>query len=142
MINRLRLINYTFIRKPLVIGGVALEHHGIRKSSNNLDVIVSLEDWLILKNIYKENINLYGGKDESEVDAAINLDGLDLIKTVYQHDYDDLCDNSTEILRDYKIIGMHKLLVLKTLDAVYNKTEKSIQDQKLIVDFIIKNKYA
>ena len=37
---------------------------------------------------------------------------------------------------------MHKLLVLKTLDAVYNKTEKSIQDQKLIVDFIIKNKYA
>tara|TARA_Y100000590_G_scaffold389536_1_gene464635 strand:+ start:1895 stop:2332 length:438 start_codon:yes stop_codon:yes gene_type:complete len=142
IVNRLKKLNYIFIRKPLVVGGTALEYYDIRKSGHGLDLVVSIEDWLILKKLYPENINLYGGKDEKEIDATINLENFDLIKTLYQHNYDDLCDNYTEIFNEFKIISVEKLLMLKTLDAVYNKTMKSITDQKLIVDFIVRNKYT
>lgn len=142
IVNKLRQINYTFIRKPLVVGNVALQHHGIKKYSYDLDLVVSLEDWLILKRIYTPNIKV--SNSELDIDATINLEdfNITLVKTIYQHNYDDLCDNFTEILKDYKIIGLEKLLFLKTLDAVHKKNLQSINDQKLIVDNIIKNKYA
>nr|QFG75133.1 MAG: hypothetical protein [Megaviridae environmental sample] len=143
ILNGIKLTNYTFIEPPVVVGGLALEYHKVRSTGHDYDYIVSNTDWQNLKKLHPEKINLFGGKDEKEIDATINLRDVevDLIKTLYQHNYNDLSKGSINY-KSYKIISLEQILFLKTLDAVTEKTPKSINDQKLIVDHIVKNKYG
>lgn len=140
----INLSNYNFKQKPLVVGGLALEYYGIRQNGHDFDYIVSSEDWKILKEIYPENINLFGGETEKDVDATINLENMnehiDLISTLYQFNYDYLSKFSIEF-KSYKVISLPMLLLVKSLAAVYNNHEKSQRDQKLIVDFIVNKQY-
>ena len=41
----LKLTNYKFEKKPLVVGGLAMEYHGLRKTVHDYDYIVSKKDW-------------------------------------------------------------------------------------------------
>ena len=138
----LSLTKYKFEKKPLVVGGLAMEYYGIRKTGHDYDYMVSKKDWKQLKKIHPKKINLFGGKTEKEVDATINLkkEKVDLISTLYQHNYNDLAKGA--INKDnYKIISLEKLLYIKTIDAVFKNTSKSKRDQKLIIEDIIKKKY-
>jgi len=87
----LRLIDCKFINKPLIIGGLVLEYYGIRESENEYDIIVSKEDWEILKIKYKSYLNLLGGEKETDVDATINIcignKKINIIFTQYQYNY-------------------------------------------------------
>lgn len=133
---------FKFTRPPLVLGGLALEYYGIRETSHDYDYMVSAEDWLCLKRLHPDKINLFGGKTEKDIDATINLEKekVDLISTLYQHDYDHLSKNA--IVEDgYIVISIDNLLFTKTLDAVYNKHDKSKNDQEMIVKHILKVKY-
>ena len=133
ILKGIKLTKYKFIKPPLVVGGLALEYHGVRKTGHDYDYIVSKEDWKKLKKIHHNKINLFGGKDEKEIDATINLKNIhvDLIKTLYQYDYNYLSKDSIKY-KIYKIISLEKILFLKTLDGIFKKTPKSIKDQKLI----------
>ena len=64
----------------------------------------------------------------------------DLINTLYQCNYTNLSKCSINF-KDYKVITLEKLLLLKTLDAVRSNNSKSKTDQKKIVDHIINNNY-
>ena len=140
----INLTEYSFKDKPLVVGGLALEYYGIRQCGNDFDYMVSPRDWQILKQKHSENINLFGGETEEDVDATINLNNngekIDLIYTLYQFNYDYLKEDSIEH-SCYRIISLEKLLLLKTLAAVDNNDSKSAADQKLIVDFIVSKQY-
>ena len=140
----INLCNYKFKQKPLVVGGLALQFYGIRQAGHDFDYMVSFEDWEKLKLLYLDNINLFGGKTEKDVDATINLDKnnehIDLISTLYQFNYDYLQQSSIEY-KDFRIISLPMLLMVKTLAAINNNHEKSKRDQKLIVDFIVSKQY-
>ena len=142
ILKGLKLTKYKFIKPPLVVGGLALEYYNVRKTGHDYDYVVSDADWKKLKKIYPAKINLFGGKDEKEIDATINLKDVhvDLIKTLFQYDYNYLSKDSINF-KTYKIISLEKILFLKTLGAIFNKHCKSIKDQKLIVKKIVKNKY-
>ena len=142
ILKGIKLTKYKFDKKPLVVGGLAMEYYGIRKTGHDYDYMVSKTDWKKLKKIHPKKINLFGGKTEKEIDATINLkkEKVDLISTLYQHNYNHLSKGSINF-DNYKIISLEKLLFLKTIDAVWKKTKKSINDQKLIINHIIKNKY-
>tara|TARA_B100001093_G_C26656487_1_gene939867 strand:- start:539 stop:1006 length:468 start_codon:yes stop_codon:yes gene_type:complete len=142
--NKLSNLNYTFIEKPLFVGGIALEYHDVRKNGTDIDIMVSPEDWVNLKKMFPDNINLFGGKTESDVDATINtfVDNtkLDLISTLFMYKYHELIDDSIE-LEEYKVISLRNVLFLKTLAAVETIDQKSIRDQQLIVNKICDIRY-
>ena len=142
ILKGIKLTNYKFINKPLVVGGLALEHYNIRETTHDYDYMVSPSDWIELKKIHPDKINLFGGKNEKDVDATINLkeNPIDLISTLFQFNYNSLVKNSIDF-PEYKIISIANLLLTKTLGAVYNKDPKSINDQKLIVDKIVELQY-
>ncbi len=142
ILKGIELTNYKFINKPLVVGGLALEYYNIRETTHDYDYMVSPSDWLELKKIHPDKINLFGGKNEKDVDATLNLteNPIDLISTLFQFNYNSLVKNSIDF-PEYKIISITNLLLTKTLGAVYNKDPKSINDQKLIVDKIVELQY-
>jgi hypothetical protein len=140
----INLSNYKFKEKPLVVGGLALQFYGIREAGHDFDYVVSSEDWKILKTLHPNNINLFGGKTEQDVDATINLENMnehiDLISTLYQFNHDYLQQSSIEYI-EFRIISLPMLLMVKTLAAINNNDEKSKRDQQLIVDFIVSKQY-
>ena len=143
ILKGLKLTNYKFEKKPLVVGGLAMEYYGLRKTGHDYDYMVSKKDWKKLKKLHPKKINLFGGKTEKDLDATINLkkEKVDLISTLYQHNYNDLVKGA--INKDkYKIISLEKLLYIKTIDAVFKNTKKSKNDQILMVNDIIKKKYS
>ena len=142
ILKGLELTNYKFIYKPLVVGGLALEHYNIRDTIHDYDYMVSPSDWIQLKKIHPDKINLFGGKNEKDVDATINLYNVhvDLISTLFQYNYNYLVQNSIDFPK-YKIISLENLLLTKTLGSIYNNDPKSIKDQQLIVKKIVELKY-
>lgn len=142
ILKGLKLTNYKFKHKPLVVGGLAMEYYNIRKSGHDYDYIVSPSDWKILKKLHPTKINLFGGETETDVDSTINLKdaNVDLISTLFQYKYNFLKKDA--IHKDtYLIISLDKLLLTKTLGAVFNNHSKSIRDQKKIVQKIVELNY-
>ena len=82
--------------------------------------MVSPRDWCILKQKHPQDVNLFGGETEEDVDATINLikdnQRIDLISTLYQYNYDFFKEESIEH-NCYRIISLEKLLLTKTLAA-------------------------
>ena len=142
-LHGLSLTRNKFIYKPLIVGGLAMEYHGIRATGHDYDYVVSPSDWTLLKEQYIDNINLFGGKTETDVDATINLNEIhvDLISTLFMYNYDELKKDSIEY-ESVHVISLEKLLFLKTLGAVYNDHQKSKEDQKRIVNVLVKQKYG
>lgn len=142
ILKGIALTDYKFKKKPLVLGGLALEYYKIRKTTHDYDYMVSPVDWKALKKLHPDKINLFGGKTETEVDATINLkiNHIDLISTLFQYNYNFLVKNSIDF-PTYKIISIENLLLTKTLASVCNIHSKSIKDQKRIVNYIVKQQY-
>lgn len=147
ILNFLKSCNYKFSKTPILVGGLALEYYNIRKSGHDADFMICDEDWQILKKIHPEKINLFGGDKESDVDATINLkkECVDLIKTLYQFNYNYFINNCIEHNLDennnIQIMSIRDLLFVKTLAADYNNDKKSQIDKKLIMNFIVNIKY-
>ena len=143
ILKGLHLTKYNFKSKPLVIGGLALEYYGIRKTGHDYDFVVSPTDWKILKKKYPDQVNLFGGKDEKDKDATltnINNTHVDLISTLFQYNYNYLKKGAIDEGK-YLVISIDKLLMLKTLGAVFNNHSKSKKDQEKIVKYIVRKNY-
>ena len=147
----LDLLNFEFIHPPLIVGGMALEYYGIRKSGPDFDCMVSPEDWVRLKKLYPNNINLFGGNTEQDVDATINVKDfdthIDLLSTLYQYNYYFLGKNSILInsenssYKKIKIISIENLYFVKSLCYINGNEPKCESDTKLIINYIIKKQY-
>lgn len=138
----LKALRYNFINPPLIVGGHAMEYYNVRKAGHDLDIMVSLNDWEILKKKYPNTLNLFGGQTEDEVDATLNLEHeeIDIIKTLWLHDYNELTVDSID-LGDVRIISLNNLLYIKTFPYISHGDIKSNEDVKLIVNKVIDNKY-
>jgi len=144
-IQILKNFNYEWIFPPLIIGGYALSYHKIRKPGQDLDLIVSNDDWNVLKQIYPNNINLFGGKDENEIDATLNIrnpENIDIIKTLWKHNYNDFIKDSIEDKdNNVRIMSIPNILYIKSFPSVEFMDDKSKNDIKKIVEHQIKEKY-
>lgn len=147
--NHLKLLNYTFVNTPMLIGGLALNYHNIREIGNDLDIIVSKYDWNNLKKLYPECLNLFGGKDESDVDATLNITlsngvKLDIIHSLWQYNYIDFLKDSKIIIINkmyYLLPSLYSLLLTKSFPGILENHEKSLTDTKLILQKLVKDKY-
>lgn len=129
----LKKLDYNFHQKPLLIGGKAMEYYELRKAANDIDFVISNEDYEGLKEKYPEPQNhkdLFG-------DLGIIVDEFELWKCICLFDYGFLSKDAIE-KEEYLIISLEKLLFLKALAM---KEEKYHKDLELIVKKILKIQY-
>ena len=128
----LEKLDYRFQDKPLLVGGKAMEYYGLRKAGADIDFIISPRDHENLKKIYPDHIkDLYG-------DIGVCEYEFEIWNQICRYDYEELRVGAIEedaIL----IISLERLLFLKTLAI---KVEKYYQDVLLLVDEILRRKYA
>ena len=126
-------IDYSFIHKPLLIGGKAMEYYELRKAGNDIDFVITTEDYEGLKEKYPDpeyHRDLFG-------DLGIMINEFEIWKCILLFDYEFLSEDAIE-KEEYLIISLEKLLFLKALAM---KEEKYHNDLKLIVQKILDNQY-
>jgi len=128
----LKLLDFNFLYKPLVIGGKAMEYYGLRKAGLDIDLVIHNEDHKILKNKYPNNIkDLYG-------DIGICEYGFEIWNQICTFDYEYLKLNAIEEEK-YIIISLEKLLFLKALAMEIPKYHK---DLEMVVKLVLNKAYG
>jgi hypothetical protein len=127
----LEILEYSFIHKPLIIGGKAMEYYGLRKAGLDIDLVIHNDDHKNLKNKYPNNIkDLYG-------DIGICEYGFEIWNQICTFDYCYLKEKAIEE-KEYMIISLEKLLFLKSLAMEIPKYHK---DLEMIVELVLKKAY-
>ncbi len=132
MIIPLEKLAYAFQDKPLLIGGMAMEYYGLRKAGADIDLVISARDHANLAALYPDHIkNLYGDIGICEFD-------FEIWNQICRFTYAELKGGALEE-PTLLIISLEQLLFLKTLAI---KVEKYYRDVLLLVDEILRRKYA
>ncbi len=128
----LEQLAFQFQDKPLLIGGMAMEYYDLRKAGADIDLVISARDHARLKARYPDHVkDLHG-------DIGICEFGFEIWNQICRFDYEELKVGAIEEA-SLLIISLERLLFLKTLAI---KHEKYYRDVLLLVDEILKRKYA
>ena len=120
-------LDFTFTKKPLLIGGKAMEYYGLRKAGKDIDFVVTKEDCERLAKKYPDKLkDLWG-------DFGIAIYEFEIWKTINYFDYEYLSQSAIEE-ENFLVISFEKLLLQK---AMAMKKSKYHKDLKLVVKKII-----
>ncbi|NPE09678.1 MAG: hypothetical protein GNW80_15440 [Asgard group archaeon] len=123
-------LEFKFKKKPLLVGGKAMEYYGLRDAGEDIDFIISKEDYDQLAKKYPDNLkDIFG-------DKGVCIFNFELWKSIRWYMYDELIINAVE-KSEYLIITLEKLLLLKALAMSIPKYH---EDLELIVDKINRTK--
>ena len=124
----LHKLNYSFRKKPLLVGGKAMEYYGLRQSGADIDFIADKEDVFNLIKQYPERVkDLWG-------DLGVCPFEFEIWKSICLLTYADLCENALDE-GDFLVISLEKLLIMKALAM---NIEKYRIDTQLIVQDLLK----
>lgn len=124
-------LNYSFGKKPLLVGGKAMEYYGLRESGDDIDLIAPEEDVIQLIKQYPAKVkDLWG-------DLGVCPFEFEIWSTICLFNYDDLSEGAVE-QADILIISLEKLLFMKALAI---KKEKYLKDTQLIADEIANRQF-
>lgn len=116
-------LDYSFITKPLLVGGLAMEYYGLRKAGTDIDFVLAAADHANLVAKYPHNIkDLFG-------DIGVCVVNFELWNQIMLFDFGFLSQRAIEE-ENFQVISLEKLLFLKTLAIAVPKYE---QDVRLIV---------
>ena len=125
-------LDFAFARKPLLIGGKAMEFYGLRKAGADVDLVVPVEDHRRLAARYPDTLkDLWG-------DLGVCVHGFEIWTTICLFDYGFLAQGALEE-PGFLVISMERLLFLKALAMGVEKYRK---DLELIVRKISTEKYT
>ena len=122
---------FTFSAKPLLIGGMAMEYYGLRKSGADIDFVVTAADRVRLAEQYPDHQQNLGG------DLGVCVHEFEIWQTICLFDYAFLAEGAIE-QDDYLVISLEKLLFLK---AIAMKEPKYHRDLELVVERILGLQY-
>ena len=124
-------LSYRFKSKPLLIGGAAMEHYGLRKRGADIDLVVTDEDYQALASMHPSfKRDIYG-------DLGVCKGEYEAWRTIMMFGYDHLSEEAEE-RGDLLVLSLEKLLLLKALGM---DEEKYFKDLRLIVKKIIDTQY-
>jgi hypothetical protein len=124
-------LHYSFQKKPLLVGGKAMEYYGLRQSGADIDFVAGKEDVENLIRQYPGRVkDLWG-------DLGVCPFEFEIWKSICLLTYDDLCENAIDE-GDYFIISLEKLLLMKALAM---KVEKYFLDTQLLVQKLLDKQY-
>jgi hypothetical protein len=126
-----RVMGLEFKHRPLLIGGGAMEHYGLREKGDDTEFVVSEEDYreAAAKNP-EHRKDIFG-------DLGVVKEGFEVWQTILLFDYDFLSQGSVEE-EGHRVISLKKLLFLKALGIKEPKYER---DLRLIVEKNIRDQY-
>lgn len=125
-------LDYTFKKKPLLVGGMAMEYYGLRKAGRDIDLVIDRDDHTALKEKFPDHIkDLYGDIGICEFD-------FEIWNTICTFDYDYLRENAVEE-ENVLVISLEKLLFMKSLAMEIPKYHK---DLELIVKRVLDIAYG
>lgn len=127
----LERLNHTFIHKPLLIGGMAMEYYGLRKAGADIDLVVHPDDHKSLVQHYPDHIkDIYG-------DIGVCEFGFEIWNQICTFDYEYLSEHAV-IESDFIVVSLEKLLFLKALGMEIPKYHR---DMELVVKKILDTAY-
>jgi hypothetical protein len=125
-------LDFTFHTKPLLIGGKAMEHYGLRQAGRDIDFVITAEDYERLAQQYPDYLrDLWG-------DLGVCVYEFEIWKSICLFDYAFLSAGAVDA-GDYLVISLEKLLFLK---AMAMEVEKYHKDLEMIVKKVREDKWA
>lgn len=113
-------LDYSFKKKPLLVGGMAMEYYDLRKAGRDIDLIIDVEDHDALKEKYPNHIkDLYGDIGVCEFD-------FEIWNQICTFDYNYLRKNAIEE-ENVLVISLEKLLFMKSLAMEIPKYHKDLE---------------
>ena len=127
----LNKLNHAFRRKPLLVGGKAMEYYGLRQAGADIDLIADQDDVYNLIKQYPERVkDLWG-------DLGVCPFEFEIWKSICLFSYADLCEGAIDE-GDFLVIALEKLLIMK---AFAMNIEKYRNDTQLIIQELQKRQY-
>jgi hypothetical protein len=127
----LHKLNYSFQKKPLLVGGMAMEYYGLRKSGADIDFIAEKEDVYNLIQRYPQRVkDLWG-------DLGVCPFEFEIWKSICLFTHADLRENAIDA-GEYLVISREKLLLLKSFAMHIEKYKLDVQ---LLVQDLQKTNY-
>lgn len=117
--ERLNEIPLSFINKPIIIGGMAMEYYGMRKAGRDIDLIISQDDYHVLSEKYPDNKkDLYG-------DLGFIINKFEIWRSIALIDYDfflkDAIDEGNVL-----IVSIDRLLWMRVCAMEVEKYKKDL----------------
>jgi len=119
-------LGVSFSRKPLLIGGKAMEYYGLRKAGADIDFVVTDDDYRALAQRYPDNLK------EIWEDKGVCVYGFEIWRSIFAVDYDVLSWNAVEE-HDFLVVSFDMLLVMRALAV---REPKYFADWKLMLQRI------
>ena len=128
----LGVLSYSFIHKPLLVGGKSMEYYGLRKAGSDIDLILHLEDHENLKRMYPNHVKDLCG------DIGICEFGFEMWNHICNFDYEHLGEKAIEE-PEFFVISLEKALLLK---AIAMQIPKYHRDLELLARLVLKKAYG
>ncbi|MDR2646919.1 MAG: hypothetical protein LBB67_02180 [Oscillospiraceae bacterium] len=101
--NELSSLGYQLERPPIIIGGMAMEYYGMRKSGADIDLVICDADYQNLAKGHPNNRkDIYG-------DLGVIIPPFEIWRSIALMDYDFFNKNAIDF-RDIKMISLECLL--------------------------------
>jgi len=124
----LNKLEISFLDKPIIVGGMAMEYYGMRKHGEDIDFIVSNRDYLQLEARYRNfRKDMWG-------DFGIKVNEYELFRSMWKFDY-KYFNNGVIEFDEYNIISIDMLFRMKifAMDA----GEKHKNDIELLKNYFM-----
>jgi|LSQX01.2.fsa_nt_gb ribosomal protein S18 acetylase RimI-like enzyme len=127
--GKLSAINYVFEKPPIIIGGMAMEYYGIRKSGADIDLVICDADYQNLAQAHSEKRkDIYG-------DFGVVIEPFEIWRSIALLDFDFFSKDAIDF-GDIKMVSIDRLLFSR-VSAM--EVQKYLDDLILIKEYYYKN---
>jgi hypothetical protein len=120
--------NLTFTKKPILVGGMAMEYYDMRKAGADIDLIITNNDYQALTQKFPDlRKDLYG-------DMGITIEKFEMWRSIAHLDYDFFSKDAIEE-DNILIISIERLLWTRVCAM---EVEKYKKDLELLKDYYYK----
>lgn len=123
IVTRIQDNDLVFTRKPIVIGGMAMEYYRMRKSGADIDLVISDEDYRALASNYPDKRkDIYG-------DLGLVIDELEIWRSIALMDYNFFLKDAIEEGSVF-IVSLDRLLFMRVCAMEVKKYRKDLDRMK------------
>jgi hypothetical protein len=121
--EKLNEIPFSFLKKPIIIGGIAMEYYGMRKAGKDIDLIISEEDYHTLSEKYPHNKkDLYG-------DLGFVINTFEVWRSIALIDYDFFLKDAVDE-GNVLVVSIDRLLWMRVCAMEVLKYKKDLDLMK------------
>jgi len=116
-------IPLSFIKKPIIIGGMAMEYYGMRKAGRDIDLIISQDDYRVLSEKYPDNKkDIYG-------DLGFIINKFEIWRSIALIDYDFFLKDAVDE-GNVLVVSIDRLLWMRVCAMEVEKYKKDLDLMK------------